>query len=489
MRRFPLGTLAAAAAAALSLGCGERPLGPAATAGGALAAATASLPAAPSNATANESSPGRMDVRWRDNSGNETGFEVHRSAPGDTGSLALRATTGANVTAYVDVGLATGTKYCYAIRAVKVTGSKSSYSPFSSPACATTATPPPPTPAAPSNLVATASSETQVNLGWQDNSGDEGGFQIERSDAGADGPFALLATTAANTVGYADHAVVASHGYCYRVRSMGVATSPSGTLYSYSSYSSTVCVTTPAPPPPPPPPATSAYSVSVKPLGSTYVELKIVWTDATSPAPAYGIQRSTNDGASWETVNLYVDYFRGNAWDYPLASEQRVCYRTVLATASGDGAASPAGCTTPPAGPWILGATAVDAQTLELTWRDNSAVEDGYEVWLSYYRPTMGCYNGTGAVDTGTLEGEELVATLPANSTSYRVPQRVDNLCIPATTYSYYIVATKDGGRSDPSDAVSASAPVGASATTLGAAAPRPLRLGTPAVRRATRRP
>jgi len=42
----------------------------------------------------------------------------------------------------------------------------------------------PPAANPPSNLVATALSETQVHLQWQDNSNDEYGFRIERKIAG-----------------------------------------------------------------------------------------------------------------------------------------------------------------------------------------------------------------------------------------------------------------------------------------------------------------
>ena len=112
-----------------------------------------------------------------------------------------------------------------------------------------------------------------------------------------------------------------------------------------------------------------------------------------------------------------------------------------------------------PAGPTNLVANIVDAQTLELTWTDNSNVEGGYQLWVRWYRPTMGCYaDGEGAHDTGTYEGEALVADLPANSTTYLATQLSDGSgCFPRTFYWFYIVATKDGGRSDFSNEVDAS--------------------------------
>ena len=99
---------------------------------------------APSNTNAISVSDGRIDVSWQDNSTNETGFEVHRSATGSAGVFTLVATTTANVTARTDTGLNPSTQYCYKARAFITVGSGTSYSDFSNTACATTLAPPPP---------------------------------------------------------------------------------------------------------------------------------------------------------------------------------------------------------------------------------------------------------------------------------------------------------------------------------------------------------
>jgi hypothetical protein len=52
-----------------------------------------------------------------------------------------------------------------------------------------------------------------------------------------------------------------------------------------------------------------------------------------------------------------------------------------------------------------------------LAWTDNSALEDGYEVWAdTIYAPCC----TTGGCDSGTYSGEYLVAWLPAGTTAYR---------------------------------------------------------------------
>jgi hypothetical protein len=81
---------------------------------------------------------------------------------------------------------------------------------------------------------------------------------------------------------------------------------------------------------------------------------------------------------------------------------------------------------------------------VELTWRDNSAIEDGYQVWARWYRGTYYCYPpGSGARDAGTYEGEGLIASLGANVTTFRA--QVDH-CDPPTGYWFWVVAKKDRG-------------------------------------------
>jgi len=73
----------------------------------------------------------------------------------------------------------------------------------------------PRTPIAPSDLVATAISSTQIDLSWHDNSGDEQGFRIERSLDGF--AFTEIATTSPNVTSFSDTTVSADTLYFYRV--------------------------------------------------------------------------------------------------------------------------------------------------------------------------------------------------------------------------------------------------------------------------------
>ncbi|MFO0450717.1 MAG: fibronectin type III domain-containing protein, partial [Pseudomonadota bacterium] len=74
-------------------------------------------------------------------------------------------------------------------------------------------------PAAPTTLVATTNSTTQINLTWADASTNETGFQVERSLTTATG-FTLVGTTAANAVSFANTGLTAGTRYFYRIRAI-----------------------------------------------------------------------------------------------------------------------------------------------------------------------------------------------------------------------------------------------------------------------------
>jgi len=219
MTRLPrVRCLVALCIAAAGLGCERsQPFGPVPDVSAA-SVGNGGAPAAPSTPSAVAASSSRIDLSWRDNSANETGFEVRRSTTGPGGSFPVIATTGANATAYADTGLTPGTPYCYRVRAVSVGRKTTSYSAFSDIVCATTLTPPVPPgpPAAPSNTFAGANGSHQAVVSWTDNSSNEAGFRLDRStDSGTS--WVPVDTAAANAHSATD-APVASEGLlCYRV--------------------------------------------------------------------------------------------------------------------------------------------------------------------------------------------------------------------------------------------------------------------------------
>ena len=72
-----------------------------------------------------------------------------------------------------------------------------------------------PSPAAPSDLAATAVSTTQIDLAWQDHTDYEEGFRIERKTGSSS--YALLAEIPLDTVSYSDTGLNPDAAYSYRV--------------------------------------------------------------------------------------------------------------------------------------------------------------------------------------------------------------------------------------------------------------------------------
>jgi concanavalin A-like lectin/glucanase superfamily protein/fibronectin type III domain protein len=91
-------------------------------------------------------------------------------------------------------------------------------------------------PAAPTELGAFALNGSQIHLSWSDNSGNETGFEIERSTTGAGGPFAPLTTRPADATNYTDTGLSPLTLYCYRIRAVNGA--------GASSYEGPACATT-----------------------------------------------------------------------------------------------------------------------------------------------------------------------------------------------------------------------------------------------------
>jgi len=97
-------------------------------------------------------------------------------------------------------------------------------------------------PVAPTSLSATAAAYNQVDLAWTDAAGDETGYEVERADGlepGA-GPYAVIATLAADSASYSDTTVSPESEYSYRVRAIKGATA--------SAYSNSDSVITPQQP-------------------------------------------------------------------------------------------------------------------------------------------------------------------------------------------------------------------------------------------------
>jgi acid phosphatase type 7 len=170
------------------------------------------IPAAPGNLEATTFSSSQINLTWTDNANNENGFKVEQSTDGI--NFAQVAMPGTNAVSYSATGLTASTTYHYRVMSFNDAGN----SQFSNTANAATSAAPPALPAAPSGLVATTVSRTQINLSWVDNSGNETGFKIERCKGANCTNYVEVSQSGANVTTFADNGLTRNTTYRYRVR-------------------------------------------------------------------------------------------------------------------------------------------------------------------------------------------------------------------------------------------------------------------------------
>ena len=201
--------------------------------------ATSKVPAAPTNLVATARSSSQIDLTWKDNASNETGFKIERTI--DKISWTQIATAGANVTSYSNTtGLSASITYTYRVRAYNKFGNSA----YSNEASATTIAPPTSAPAAPTGLTATAAGSTQINLDWADNpSSDQvSRYDVYRSQTSGTG-YALAGSASGSN--YSDTGLAAATTYYYVVVAVN-ATGSSG--YSNQASATTAEASVPTDP-------------------------------------------------------------------------------------------------------------------------------------------------------------------------------------------------------------------------------------------------
>ncbi len=226
-------------------------------------------------------------VTWKDNSTNESSFEIQRQkASGTTWLAAVTLTAPGNSEQFID-SPADGT-FRYRLRAVNSAGA-SAYSAYAQVTIA------PLPPAAPTGLQAsTLTNLTQVKLGWTDNSVNETKFEVNREKlTGTTWGSAVTLTYGANVVQGTDTPGVGT--FHYRIRATNAAGS--------SAWSDWV---TPDPADTPPA-APSNLAVVDNGNGS---QATATWKDNSNNEGGFEIDRETLVGTAWinkQTVTVGVN--------------------------------------------------------------------------------------------------------------------------------------------------------------------------------------
>src|SRR5262249_29003171 len=99
------------------------------------------------------------------------------------------------------------------------------------------------TPSAPGNLVAVATTASEIDISWKDNSSSESGFRVDRK-LGSSGVWSQIATVAANVTAYSCTGLSPGSTYCFRV----FAVNSSGTSMPSNESSASTALPNPATP-------------------------------------------------------------------------------------------------------------------------------------------------------------------------------------------------------------------------------------------------
>jgi len=151
----------------------------------------------------------------------------------------------------------------------------------------------PPVPVTPSGLTATALSPSSIRLNWNDNSNNEGSFEIERSVTNSNS-FRLLAEipgTSGSGVIYTDESLFSNTNYYYRVRAVGVGGSTPFTPTATAKTLNNLPVFTPIAD------FTMRYgSVKNQPIAATDLDGEVLTFSFVNPLPAFAIFSNTTNG-------------------------------------------------------------------------------------------------------------------------------------------------------------------------------------------------
>jgi len=362
-------------------------------------------------------------ISWIDNSTNEDGFRIER-ANAIAGPWTQVATAPANATTISQAVVAEHLA-CFRVIAFNAIGP-------SSPSVGDCAT----SPAAPTSLRLKNSGQLSVQLGWQDNSAVEDGYIVSRFQPLSG--WTSVAKLAANATGFTDTRVNAGEKYTYRVQ----ATKDGG----YSDNSNEVTVTLSGVGQVIPPAAPGDFAVSYFADNSYgWLYFNSAWTDLSDNEEGFRIEVSGDGVSGWVTyaiadANATAFGLQLDLWSNLAPISQ--CFRVIAFIGDVNSEPSKVACTDWNRPPTDLVATAIDQNSIGLTWTDNAYYELGYFIFRST-----------------AVDGDyEFVANVPPNTTTYE-----DTGLASGQEYWYLVILYRDSNVGsdifDYSDRVSATTP------------------------------
>jgi len=320
------------------------------------AAFSTNPPESPSYLRMTVLSENQIYLMWNDNSNNEQNFRIERSI--NHGDFSVIATVTANTTYYTDNTVYTGYTYSYRVRAYNPYGYSNEYTNIASATSSAVITPP-------QSLNANVVSSEQIDLTWSYAGNTNPSTIIERR-TGTNGKWTEIANIAAGVTKYSDTGLQPDTTYYYRIRAAGGAYLLST---AYPSDSGGV----------------SARTMLKKPINlsgyaSSQNTMVLTW-DSSNQVNEYVIERKTGSGDF--SVVAYGTYYNKTWTDTELNPNTIYTYRVQAKNPDNfseysDEVVVITKFIEPPS---ELKASAVSDSKVELTWKDNSTSEAGFEIW------------------------------------------------------------------------------------------------------------
>ena len=214
-------------------------------------------------------------------------------------------------------------------------------------------------PTAPSNCVSHYVATNNAKCTWNDNSNNETGFRIEKAIDGAG--FSFWKNVGAGVTDSGTYTLGANHRIKFQVRAYNVAGASS---YAASGYT---------------------YTTPAAPTGATthYVatdNAKLTWTDASAYESGFKLQYAIGAGGwtDWKTVGAGVQ----DSGNYSPGANTRIKFRVCAYIGSLYSAYSEGSYvyTTPTIPSEIALSWLVQNETVRITWTDNSAYEQDFDI-------------------------------------------------------------------------------------------------------------
>ena len=270
-------------------------------------------------------------------------------------------------------------------------------------------------PAAPSNLIAKATSDKQIVLTWKDRSVNESGFEIERAEGSCATATAwtTISRVGADTTTYTSTGLTANTSYAYRVNS-----------YNSSDSSNSNCA----------PATTGAAGAPASPanlgaVSSSASTINLTWKDNSGAETGFKVYRKKGAGV-WTLLTTTA----GNAVSYTDAgangNEAANKYSYQVKGCAGSVCSPSTNPAVVPFKPGGLSTDAISVEFVKLSWTDGSTNEEGFQI----YRKTGTC------ADSGTWS---LIGFAGVNEVSY-----TDTTVSASSPYSYKVRAyTQSAGQ------------------------------------------